>query len=814
VRGGLRAYAGAPLRLQHESGECVGLGSLCVSSSKCQDPLTKPQQQTLARLADWVASDIIQCARERRQRERRKMSELIFIAQGETDGQFPEKPVLRILRATYPDATISLQPSQASHIEVEGRDPIPLSDLEEGLWEDIDYIDDFIAKSNHKDLPSNRVVRIIAAQCESISGPSLLVVSSKDFRLVFDDIDSWFVQTCATIVSQSWNKRILAEVMRAKENFLRGFSHHLRTPIHGILGSVELLAEELKSRSLYESAEPISKLLEVNPAIKHGKPSLCLENIKMAGQDLISIVNSMITLNRWADIAVKDRHYATHTIDELEAELSANILKMFSGDTRYRASIFFIHDPSSDSNTLRVDLNLLRDCLLPLIINAFQHTPDGIVVVTTLICTESKELTIDVEDTGRGIPLDDQQRIFESYEKVDIHSTGAGLGLSLASKFATLLHGSVSLISSTINVGSHFKATFREVEFTSSTPSSQLPVSKNLKLPTRFYNMTSGSDSVNLCDHFIRFLGYHGFTASDITEDSLIIFDFVPGLEKCLSQIPSEQVAICLVPASEEQVNLEQISNNVVFIKEPFLTSTMNSALEEADDLFSRIKGSQATLLRLHEPLHEQPRLVKDPAIQQRAEFRADSIASKSQSVPVLINDSVGPVLNATVPLTQDSEHAAPANKTTIPTFLIPRTLSRPTALLVDDNVVNLRILEMYCSKRGLQYHSATGGQQAVEIFSQHQSFCANDEGTAIQLIFMDLQMPVCNGIEATRQIRLLERKNDWKESTLFIVTGQDTPTDREAAEGAGADEYFVKPVGMKQFDGGVKRYFPAFERS
>lgn len=51
--GGLKAYAGAPLRLQNESGECVALGSLCVASRTSQEPLTRLQQQTLARLADW-----------------------------------------------------------------------------------------------------------------------------------------------------------------------------------------------------------------------------------------------------------------------------------------------------------------------------------------------------------------------------------------------------------------------------------------------------------------------------------------------------------------------------------------------------------------------------------------------------------------------------------------------------------------------------------------------------------------------------------------------------------------------------------------
>jgi len=132
--------------------------------------------------------------------------------------------------------------------------------------------------------------------------------------------------------------------------------------------------------------------------------------------------------------------------------------------------------------------------------------------------------------------------------------------------------------------------------------------------------------------------------------------------------------------------------------------------------------------------------------------------------------------------------------------------------LLVDDNVVNLRIMQMYCSKRGLPYCSATDGLQAIEMFLKHQSLSATGEGASIQLILMDLQMPVCDGIEATRQIRLLEKQNKWRETTLFMVTGQDSPADRISADEAGADEYFVKPVGIKLLDHAVKRYFPAFE--
>src|SRR5690242_16370575 len=317
--GGLRAYAGAPLRLQNEAGETACFGTLCVASSTSQQPLTKAQQTTLIRMADWIVSDIVHLTRARRQRERLRMVDLITAVQSKTNDAVSEKSVVQMLQSMYPDAVVSIHTSGAGCIDLEGRGSLEVCHLSSGLWEDTDHISEFIANSNHLEPPTDRVVRVLSAQCESVSGPSLLTVGTKDFRLVFDDIDAWFVQTCADIISQTWHKHLLAEVMLAKEKFLRGFSHQLRTPVHGILGSAELLAEGLKLRNLDDTFTNATALLEatskINPNEDHG---IYLDTIKRAGRDLISIINSMITLNRWSDVAMRERQYATYTTHELE----------------------------------------------------------------------------------------------------------------------------------------------------------------------------------------------------------------------------------------------------------------------------------------------------------------------------------------------------------------------------------------------------------------------------------------------------------------------------------------------------------------
>lgn len=749
------------------------------------------------------------------------MSELLAKVQKETSQAVDIEAVFEILKTIYPDAIIRLQPSRATHVEFEGCDSIPVSELRDGLWEDVQYLDDFITNSNHLPIPTNKPVRIVAAPCESISGSSLLIVATKDFHLVFDDADAWFIQACADLISQMWRKSLLAEAMVAKEKFLRAFSHQLRTPIHGILGSVELLAEELKSRTWSEGTLPTTAVEKYPPdsEINSREPFTYLNIIKMAGRDLTSIINNLISLNKWSDIAMAERHYAMHTLDELETEIGNEIAKVTMGDMRYKCSIFFTQDSALRCGKFCIDFGVLRDTLLPLVINSIQHTPQGVVSVTASIQSDRKQLVVDVEDTGRGIHPDDQHRIFEAYEKVDPHSAGAGLGLTLASKFASLIHGSVELVSSEIGRGSHFRATFREVECDfSPQPPQSLPVKLD-SLPSRFFKIPAESGSSPMSDHLASFLTRHGFTCSETIENCLVILEAGPDMDQhreCLSRIPSDQVAICLIPIPEEKHCRQETNDNILYISGPFLTSTFLSALEKAHDY---LKSTSKSPVPQHNTLEKPTTLT--PITIQNVPVKDENAAP----IPPSITNHL--TMNTTISSTQPDISVPIDLQIPSTLHLSLRTSPQPMTLIVDDNAVNLRVMETYCTKRGLPYLSAMNGRQAVDIFTKHQkqptsTSNSNPESTsdsdeiadsdsAIQLIFMDLQMPVCGGIEATQQIRALEKTNNWRKSFLFVMTGQDSPADRKAAEEAGADEYFVKPVVIKQLDRVVRQYFPAF---
>lgn len=813
-RGGLIAYAGIPLRMQHESGESVGLGSLCVASATSQPPLSPSQQQTLTRLADWIVADIVQCARARRQRERRRLADLLATAASTDEASNFHEFMLNIMCKAYPGETVSIQPSGDDRCHVHGQDAIMLSDLENGLWEDNAHIDDIIATSNHKATTMDKVVRFMSAPCDSKLGHSLLIVATKDVRCIFDDVDAWFIQSCANLFTQNWQRCVITEAVHAKEMFLRGISHQLRTPLRGILGAAELLTEDLK---LIAASDMDGLKTAVDMA---GKASLYLDTISGAGRELMLTVNSIITLNRWTDVAATKRQYELYSTGQLESALLKRLPEA-THDARGKPALFFHCDASLDSTKLRLDITLLGDCLLPLITNAIANTQEsGVVIVAFSMCQASSTLVVDIEDTGCGIRPEDQQRIFNLYEKVTEHSTGAGLGLPLATKFAALLHGTIELVSSRINDGSHFRATFPNVALENAAWSPQITAPLYTHLPRNYCQLETESTGQQLSPHFVKFLTNRGFTNSEERAgDCFIIFDYNCDsnlLHRRSEAVAPGQVAICLVPKTVDAECLEHLPH-LLYANEPFTTGKFFEILQEADKLAASLKESQKQLVKSDTFLASRntseeyfpSSAIKTSDLDGEYSASDESASNSSDSGPPHGLGSHSGSDTDFSPMCEPAERAVAAvSLTPFPTTRSPK----PLVMVVDDNVVNLRILQMYCKKRCLPFISAADGQQAVDAFTRHQTIAAVGGHAPIELVLMDLQMPVCDGFDATRQIRALEQSNSWATSVVFMLTGQDSPRDRDAAYASGADDYMVKPIRMGCLDMELKRYFRALE--
>jgi len=123
------------------------------------------------------------------------------------------------------------------------------------------------------------------------------------------------------------------------------------------------------------------------------------------------------------------------------------------------------------------------------------------------------------------------------------------------------------------------------------------------------------------------------------------------------------------------------------------------------------------------------------------------------------------------------------------------------TLLLVEDNVLNQKLIFLTLSKYGFQIDVANNGKEAVDRLGKKN----------YDIILMDLMMPVMDGLEATRVIRDKE-KDSGKKNIIIGLTANTYDADRDKCLQQGMDEYMVKPFDIEKFDEIIREF--GFEMS
>jgi two-component system, sensor histidine kinase and response regulator len=118
----------------------------------------------------------------------------------------------------------------------------------------------------------------------------------------------------------------------------------------------------------------------------------------------------------------------------------------------------------------------------------------------------------------------------------------------------------------------------------------------------------------------------------------------------------------------------------------------------------------------------------------------------------------------------------------------------KPVVLIVDDNPVNLKVAIFQTRQLGFEAVVAHNGMEAVDSI-EHGTFFA---------VLMDLQMPVMDGIEATRRIRAREAKTGGHIPVIALTANEDM---KQVAMAAGCDDFLVKPASKDQLNTALSRY-------
>lgn len=236
-------------------------------------------------------------------------------------------------------------------------------------------------------------------------------------------------------------ERLSSELIRAnrmKSEFLANVSHELRTPLNAIVGFIDLLRE-----GVYGELTP--------------RQSVPVERIEASANHLRVLVDQVLDLARMA-------------AGRLDVQPETIMLRAFLMDVTSEMESLASEKGLSLSVTLgaalpavQADPTHLRQILINLLGNACKYSDSGVVAIRAAVADApgssrlrhangvSRWLCIAVTDTGPGIPLADQERIFEEFEQIDAgsrtHSArrGTGLGLPISRRLAEAMGGDVTV---------------------------------------------------------------------------------------------------------------------------------------------------------------------------------------------------------------------------------------------------------------------------------------------------------------------------------------------------------------------------------
>src|SRR6195952_837621 len=240
------------------------------------------------------------------------------------------------------------------------------------------------------------------------------------------------LQTAKEEVSLSLEKE--KELGLLKSRFVSIASHEFRTPLTSIQLSVSLI-------------EKYAEAFNSPNIVKH------VGKIKSAVGNLTSILNDFLSLEK-LESGKQEPNYLDFDL----VKFSETITEEMQVLAKQNQNIIYQH--TGTLSTMRLDQNLLKNCIVNLVNNAIKYSGENTFIGFTTEINE-KECVITVSDNGIGIPEPDQKHLFEAFFRA--HNTGTipgtGLGLNIVARYTNLMNGTIKF-KSEVNQGTLFTIIF------------------------------------------------------------------------------------------------------------------------------------------------------------------------------------------------------------------------------------------------------------------------------------------------------------------------------------------------------------------
>ena len=539
----------------------------------------------------------------------------------------------------------------------------------------------------------------------------------------------------------------LATASSYKSQFLANMSHELRTPLNSFLLLSKNLSSNKKGNLLPEQIEDLNVIYQ-------------------GGNELLHLINDIMDLSK-----VEAGMLSLHIEEIYLNDVSKNLSNLFRLLVEEKGLDFTIEIEKDVVEKIKTDSQRLEQILKNFLSNSFKFTEKGFVQLkifnvnnlSTPFLDESlkdrKCIGFAVKDSGIGIAKEKQENIFEAFEQQDGSISrkygGTGLGLTISRELAKILGGEIHL-SSEEGKGTTFTF-FLDVDENIKknevidvlVDQSKINVEKSIK-----------NTKKNKEDNPILIVGGDEDDQKDINQilvkKEMSVENVLTGAE-AFSKIVSKKYSCVVLDVDlsdisaidfVKKVNNEKLIDNPQFI----VYSTRELTLIERDELD---KYLVKLVLKDEEPL--------ETMLEEALTFmKNNKLIKNDEKIIYNFHDEI-------------------------------KILKNRKILLVDDDMRNTFALSKSLQDFGIIVFEADNGKSAIDKLKEIDD---------IELIIMDIMMPVMDGYEAIRKIR---KDSNYKEVPIIALTAKAMLEDRKKSIDAGATDYLTKPVDLEKLIAMIK---------
>jgi two-component system, sensor histidine kinase and response regulator len=531
------------------------------------------------------------------------------------------------------------------------------------------------------------------------------------------------------------------------------------------LASAKELAEEaarVKSDFLanmsHEIRTPLNAILGLTHLLQKSdldkRQHNFVDKIHRSGRHLLGVINDILDFSKIeaGKLALNPQPFA---LDDL-----LNDLIDLTAEKAHQKGLEFIIDIAPDVPYELVGDELrLGQILINYMSNAVKFTEQGdIRLEIRLDETRADGLLIyfAVHDTGIGLKDEQMSRLFHSFQQADASTTrkygGTGLGLAISSTLAEMMQGEVG-VSSRLGIGSTFWFTALLQPATAEQLLHSLQPSLDLR-GTRALVVDGNPKTADAITHMLTAMR---FVVSIAT-------DSVAAVEQIRQSMTSTPIELVFVDDEMPQMNGQQMAQQLADMALPAPPAVV---VLHRSEYTPPVDAHGTTVIAAHLDKPVTPSLLFDTAMR----LRAGQEALPSRRDPHGQRHTAG------------AEEALP-------------TIQGARLLLVEDNELNQEVARELLTGAGFSVEIADNGQEALDRLQQ----------STFDLVLMDMQMPIMDGLTATRRVR---EQPQWAQLPIVAMTANAMEQDRQQCMDAGMNDFVSKPIEPEQLWTALLRWIP-----